>query len=141
MPRMANSSHTLPISASKNCASSMPTTSTSWASNNIFWELSTGVLLMKLVSWLTIFTSSYRVSIAGLKISTFKWAIFTRFSLRINSSVFPLNMLPQITSIQPRRSPLKFGSINIHLNFLKFYCNLACSLQRLLFCFTGQNKF
>src|SRR6476660_2186413 len=50
---------------------------------------------------------------AGLNISTFRFAIFALFSLLISSSVLPLNMLPQITSIQPRRSPDILGSINI----------------------------
>jgi hypothetical protein len=47
-------------------------------------------------------------------------AISTRLSLRINSSVLPLNMLPQITSIHPRRSALKLGSINIFVFHFKF---------------------
>src|SRR5687768_13902795 len=61
----------------------------------------------------TIFTSSYRTSMAGLKISTLRFAILALFRRRINSSVLPLNIEPQITSIHPRRSPLMLGSINI----------------------------
>ena len=37
----------------------------------------------------------------GLNISTLRFAILARFSLRINSSVFPENIEPQMTSIQP----------------------------------------
>jgi hypothetical protein len=40
---------------------------------------------------------------AGLKISTFCFAIKALFNLRINSSVFPENIEPHITSIQPPR--------------------------------------
>src|SRR5690606_1814991 len=87
--------------------------STSFESRRIFCELSIGVEWISFVSCETIFTSSYRVSMAGLKISTLRLAIFTRFSLLISSSVFPLNIDPQTTSIHPLRSPRIFGSINI----------------------------
>jgi hypothetical protein len=40
-------------------------------------------------------------SIAGLKICTFCRAICARRSRRMSSSLFPLNMLPTMTSIQP----------------------------------------
>ena len=47
-------------------------------------------------------TKEYKeYSILGLKISIFIFAISALLSLRINSSVFPENMLPHITSIQP----------------------------------------
>jgi hypothetical protein len=41
------------------------------------------------------------LSIFGLKICTVRRAICSRRSRRISSSLFPLNMLPAITSIQP----------------------------------------
>ena len=68
---------------------------------------------MAFVSWETMLNSSYRISIAGLKISTFRLAILALFSRLISSSVFPENMDPQTTSIQPLRSPIIVGSINI----------------------------
>jgi hypothetical protein len=75
---------------------------------------------MALSLWETIFTAWYRVSITGLKISTFCLAINARLSLRMSSSVFPENMQPQITSIHPAlsgwRLPPKFGSINMMQN-------------------------
>src|SRR5687767_15143508 len=37
----------------------------------------------------------------GLKICTFRRAICARRSRRMSSSLFPLNMLPTMTSIQP----------------------------------------
>jgi hypothetical protein len=45
-----------------------------------------------------------------------KPAIFARFILRINSSVFPENIDPQITSIQPFLDVREyFGSINMEV--------------------------
>src|SRR5690606_6954493 len=56
---------------------------------------------------------AYLRSTEGLKISTRRCAIWGLLSLRISSSVFPENMEPQITSIQP--FPFVYnGSININ---------------------------
>src|SRR5580700_11353083 len=49
----------------------------------------------------TIWVSLYRLSRSGLKIWTLRRAIWARRNRRMSSSVFPLNMLPVITSIQP----------------------------------------
>jgi hypothetical protein len=62
----------------------------------------TGVDRMALASCDTTSCSENLVSICGLNISTVCRAILARFSLRINSSVLPENIDPQITSIQPR---------------------------------------
>ena len=47
--------------------------------------------------WLTL----YLLSTFGLNITTRCLAIWARLSLRISSSVFPLNMQPLMTSIHP----------------------------------------
>ncbi|OPZ96167.1 MAG: hypothetical protein BWY72_01783 [Bacteroidetes bacterium ADurb.Bin416] len=57
---------------------------------------------MEWLSWETTLVSEYRVSMAGLKISTRCLAMVARFSRRMSSSVLPENMEPQITSIRPR---------------------------------------
>ena len=49
----------------------------------------------------TISASLKRLSIAGLKICTFCFAICARRRRRMSSSLLPLNMLPVMTSIQP----------------------------------------
>jgi hypothetical protein len=49
------------------------------------------------------------VSIAGLKISTFCFAILALLRRRISSSVFPENIDPQITSIHPAREGMFFS--------------------------------
>ena len=103
VPRLASSLHTLTRFASKNCASSMPTTSVSDPKSRMLAEVSTGVEWMEFPSCDTTFSSSYRVSMAGLKISTLWRANSALFSLRISSSVLPENMEPQMTSILPRR--------------------------------------
>lgn len=87
----------------ENCASSMPTTSMSDDSSNIDDDESTGVLIMELRSWLTTSISEYRVSRAGLKISTLCFANSARLSLLISSSVLPENIDPHTTSILPGR--------------------------------------
>ena len=51
--------------------------------------------------WDVMWSSPYRLSIFGLKICTLCRAICARRSRRMSSSLFPLNMLPVITSIQP----------------------------------------
>src|SRR5690625_7935912 len=48
-------------------------------------------------------SSEYRSSIAGLKTCTDKFPNFAWRTRRINSSDFPENILPQITSTQPFR--------------------------------------
>ena len=80
MPLLASSLHTATSPSSKNCASSMPTTSMSDDSSNIDEDESTGVLIMELRSWLTTSISEYRVSRAGLKISTLCFANSARLS-------------------------------------------------------------
>src|SRR3954470_5732396 len=50
---------------------------------------------------------------AGLYISIRWFEILARRKRRISSSVFPLNIEPQITSIHPRCAPFIEGSINI----------------------------
>lgn len=81
----------------------MPTTSMSDDSSNIDEDESTGVLIMELRSWLTTSISEYRVSRAGLKISTLCFANSARLSLLISSSVLPENIDPHTTSILPGR--------------------------------------
>ena len=64
----------------------------------------------------TTFVSLNLVSVLGLKISTCCLAMNARFNLRRSSSVFPENIDPQMTSIQPvfLSGPLpRCGSINI----------------------------
>ncbi|CCY65947.1 unknown [Prevotella sp. CAG:1124] len=92
----------------------MPTTSMSEDSSSIDDEESTGVLGIEWRSWLTTSSSEYRVSMAGLKISTFCLANSARFNLLISSSVLPENIEPHITSILPGRcvSPVKLLSIS-----------------------------
>src|SRR5688572_8776358 len=68
---------------------------------------------MELESCETTSSSWYRLSIAGLKISTFCLANSALFSLLISSSVFPENIEPQITSIHPLRLPWLLFSKNI----------------------------
>ena len=70
-------------------------------SSNIDDDESTGVLIMELRSWLTTSISEYRVSRAGLKISTLCFANSARLSLLISSSVLPENIDPHTTSILP----------------------------------------
>jgi hypothetical protein len=94
--------HVAGSSASKNCPSSIPTTSVSGrtrskrsaddrtVSDGIFMSLCETIS-----SWL------HRVSIVGLKICTSCRAICARRRRRISSSLLPLNMLPAMTSIQP----------------------------------------
>jgi len=84
---LARSLHTAIIPSSKNCASSIPTTSQLSASKRIFAAAGTGVERISLASCDTTFSSSYRMSTAGLKISTFCFANWALFSLRISSSV------------------------------------------------------
>ena len=86
---------------SKNCASSMPTTSTSEVISRIFCAESTGVERIALASCETTSSSEYRTSMRGLKISTRRRANSARFRRRISSSVLPENIEPHITSIQP----------------------------------------
>ena len=100
-PLLASLLHTFTNSRSKNWASSIATTSTSLASNKILELEGTGVLLMALASCDTTSISWYRVSILGLKISTFCLANCARFKRRISSSVLPENILPHITSMLP----------------------------------------
>jgi hypothetical protein len=56
---------------------------------------------MRSSEWETIWSLAKRSSMPGLKISTFWRAIWARRRRRMSSSVFPLYMLPTITSIQP----------------------------------------
>ena len=102
-PRLANSLHTSTRPSSKNCASSIPTTSISVESSNILADESTGVDAIELLSCDTTSSMEYRVSMAGLKISTFCRANCARFILRMSSSVLPENIEPHITSMRPRR--------------------------------------
>ena len=81
----------------------MPTTSISDDSSRMLDEVSTGVDGMAFWSWLTTSLSEYRVSRAGLKISTFCLANFARFILLMSSSVLPENIDPHTTSILPGR--------------------------------------
>lgn len=69
---------------------------------------------MEFESCETTSVSWYRVSTCGLKISTFRLAIFARFSRRINSSVLPENIDPHTTSIHPDLDLLTFGSKNMY---------------------------
>jgi hypothetical protein len=64
--------------------------------------------------------SAYRVSALGLNISTFSFAIVARFNLRINSSLLPENIDPQITSMLPPYSllRLKISSLNSKPKFI-----------------------
>ena len=102
-PLLASWLHTSTSPSSRNCASSMPTTSMSDESSKMVPEVSTGVLTMELRSWLTTSSSEYLVSIAGLKISTRCLANTARLTRRMSSSVFPENIDPHTTSILPGR--------------------------------------
>src|SRR3954451_4898127 len=64
-------------------------------------EFATGVAITVVPLWLTTASSLYRSSISGLNTAIFCLANCERLMRRINSSDFPENMLPQITSIQP----------------------------------------
>ena len=66
----------------------------------------------------TICWSLYRLSMAGLNTTTCCLAISARVNLRINSSVFPENMLPAITSTFPMSPPTQIRSANFRLQFL-----------------------
>jgi len=103
-PLLANLLHTSGRSASKNCASSMPITCTSPASNSIEEALSTGIDGMEFALCDTSAFSKYLVSFLGLKIPTVNLAILARFNLLISSSVLPENIAPQTTSMLPPNS-------------------------------------
>src|SRR5580765_2250576 len=88
--------------ASKNCPSSMPTTSVSswtWRINSSEFFTFSDAIRMSLCD--TMWSSLKRSSRSGLKIWTFWRAIWARRRRRISSSLLPLNMLPALTSIQP----------------------------------------
>ncbi len=100
-PARVRRSATSQILSSKNWASSIPTTSIPTARAGMAAGLATGIQGMREASCETMCTVSYRVSVAGLKMPACLPAICTRLSLRINSSLLPENMQPQMTSIQP----------------------------------------
>ena len=80
----------------------MPTTSVRWSSFSSSSSLESTDSDGSLISlWETISASAYRESMRGLKIWTRCFAMIARRSRRMSSSLFPENMLPQITSIQP----------------------------------------
>ncbi len=85
----------------KTGASSIPTTSTSLERSSILAGESIGVDGMLCESCDTTWSSEYLMSTAGLYISTFWFAKVALFNLLISSSVFPENIDPQITSIEP----------------------------------------
>ena len=60
---------------------------------------------------------------AGLYISTFKLAMRARLILLINSSVFPENIEPQITSIQPFLCYVFFKRGSKNILYLQGYKN------------------
>ena len=75
--------------------------STSLASNRIWEDESTGVLGIKFASWLHIFLRGMGIDFR-FKYFYFCFAMRALFNRRINSSVLPENIDPQITSMWPR---------------------------------------
>src|SRR2546425_3079466 len=101
-PMLASLSHTATMPSSKNCTSSIPTTSVrDSTASQTSWELETDWDLIRSSLCETMWSMSNRSSIRGLKICTRCRPIWARRSRRINSSLFPLNMLPQMTSTHP----------------------------------------
>src|SRR5688572_8858860 len=102
LPMSAMVLQTAGSSTSKNCPSSMPTTSVSSSTRSSRSRddarLSDG---MRISLCEMMWSPPYRSSSAGLKIWTFRFAICARRRRRISSSLLPLNILPVITSIQP----------------------------------------
>src|SRR6267143_4374449 len=101
-PRFASFVQTSTTSSPRNCASSIPTTSVRGESfSMISAALKTASEGMPRPECETISLAAYRSSMAGLKICTRCRAISARRSRRINSSLFPENIGPTTTSIQP----------------------------------------
>src|SRR5947208_2129780 len=119
LPRSASVLHAAGRFASKNCPSSIPTTSvsssTSFTSSSEVFTFCDGI---RMSLWDTMWSSLKRSSSSGLKICTFCFAICARRRRRINSSLLPLNMLPVTTSIQPWWASLRMTSISSQLSTL-----------------------
>src|SRR5680860_1376685 len=105
LPRSARNWTTSARSWSRNWASSIATTrfSSTPGSNRISSALCTEWASQLRPSCDWTLAPGWRASRAGLTTNTFCPAISARRSLRSNSSLLPLNILPQITSTQPSR--------------------------------------
>src|SRR5438874_3131960 len=90
-------------SAPMKFASSTPTTSVRQSIRcSMSLVDSSGSDFIRRSPWETISEAEYRLSIAGLNTCTRFLAIIARRRRRIRSSLFPENIGPQMTSIQPR---------------------------------------
>src|SRR6266481_188962 len=109
LPISARRTTSAMIASPRNWASSMPMTSVRKSS-----RFSTSAALLTVSEWMrvslweTIWLFEYLWSSMGLKICTRWRAISARRRRRISSSLLPLNMGPQITSIQPRFPRIAF---------------------------------
>ena len=102
-PLLASSSACPTIACSRNWTSSIPTTSNPDARAGTSSADATGTARIRAPAWLTTSVASYRSSMCGFRITT-RWpAISARRNRRIISSLFPLNIGPQMTSSQPPR--------------------------------------
>src|SRR5258708_5056027 len=114
-PPKTSSRTTRMTPASKNCTSSMPTTLVSAESSGMIASLDrTGRAMNESPSCERTSSVPKRSSMAGLKTWTVRRAMTARFTRRMSSSLFPLNMLPTTTSSPPcwrlAAGPLTRGS-------------------------------
>src|SRR5579859_604590 len=125
LPMSARRTTSAIIASPRNWASSMPMTSVRKSS-----RFSTSAALLTVSEWMrvslweTIWLFEYLWSRMGLKICTRWRAISARRRRRISSSLLPLNMGPQITSIQPRFPRIAFILVLLlrHLFRLRALC-------------------
>src|SRR5438034_7751943 len=102
-PRSASSWTISGSRSSRNCASSTATTVTpSPSCSRISALRCSGMASSRDPSWEATRWRLYRSSRAGLNTCTRCRAICARRTRRMSSSLFPLNMLPQMTSMRPR---------------------------------------
>jgi hypothetical protein len=102
-PSSASRSAALTTDVSKNCTSSIPTTSEPLARAASSATPRTGTARIRSPACETTAVASKRSSITGLKMTTRCPVISARRSRRIISSLLPENIGPQMTSSQPPR--------------------------------------